>query len=306
MRVRADGDDACDPAAREGMVAVETTVVSGHGPARPNAAFLAALGAFVYLAVPELHIDGWTRVDAIRPVEVPVAAGCVVTTTTVGASDTLLELGLETYESREVLCGTANHRFWSLDRDDFVEAGKLLIGERLVTPRGVAVLASREAVQGTFAVYNVEVEQRHTYYVGETGVLVHNNGPACPPTGGTAGGDAPSDTGVVIALERPSGVSDAAWQAKLQHLNEGARSGSARVVHRPSMTGAAQREARRSGAISAGDDADHALDLQFGGADDAANIVSTPARVNRSVGAQGRQRLDHSDGTRIREFRSNE
>ena len=116
----------------------------------------------------------------------------------------VLEFGLETYDSREVLRGTANHRFWSLDRNDFVEAGKLLIGERLVTPSGVAILASREAVQGTFAVYNVEVEERHTYYVGETGVLVHNNGPACPPV-------QPGDTGTygdLTARRRAAGESE--------------------------------------------------------------------------------------------------
>lgn len=44
------------------MVAAETTIVSGQGPAevtlpRPLAAFMAALGTFVYLAIPELHIE---------------------------------------------------------------------------------------------------------------------------------------------------------------------------------------------------------------------------------------------------------
>ena len=110
-------------------------------------------------------------------------------------------------------------------------------------------------------------------------------------------------SGVEITLKRPAGVTDAQWQKKLDALNAGAAEGRAQVVHRPVRTGTAQRQARAEGRISAGDDADHALDLQFGGKDTPAEIISTNSTVNRSVGAQGRQRLRHPDGTPINRFR---
>jgi len=48
--------------------------------------------------------------------------------------------------------------------------------------------------------------------------------------------------------------------------------------------------------------ADHALDLQFGGKKDGANIVSTDSRANRSVGVG--QAAKYEDGTPIKEFKS--
>ena len=142
------------------------------------------------------------------------------------------------------------------------------------------------------------------------------DGPNCPKRKKKAkeGGDdqegadqqnskAPKD-GVVITLKRPEGVSDEAWQAKMDHLNAAAARGEAKVVHNPERDGKAQREARKEGRIGEGCDADHALDLQFGGKDDGSNIVSTDSRVNRSVGGQGQQRMQYEDGTPIKEFKS--
>ena len=111
-----------------------------------------------------------------------------------------------------------------------------------------------------------------------------------------------STRGADITLKRPDGVSDEDWEAKLRILNEAAEQGRARVVHSPTRTGTAQRQARREGRIKPGHDADHGLDLQFGGEDSPGNIVSTPTRVNRSVGGQGQQRLQHPEGTRIDNF----
>lgn len=78
--------------------------------------------------------------------------------------------------------------------------------------------------------------------------------------------------------------------------------GNARIVYDPVRGGRAQREARHQGMIQDGHDADHALDLQFGGKDELGNIRSTPSRVNRSVGGQGNGRRRHPDGTPIRRF----
>ena len=52
----------------------------------------------------------------------------------------------------------------------------LPVGERLVTRAGkVATVQSIGMKPGLHRVYNLEVEGEHNYYVGETGVLVHNN-----------------------------------------------------------------------------------------------------------------------------------
>jgi hypothetical protein len=121
-------------------------------------------------------------------------------------------------------------------------------------------------------------------------------------TSGLAAAVVAAKAGVSYPLKKPAGVSDAAWRTKLGMLNAAAARGEARVVHSPTRSGTAQREARSSGMIEPGHDADHALDLQFGGADSMANITSTATRVNRSVGAQGRARMAFPDGTPIKEF----
>jgi len=112
--------------------------------------------------------------------------------------------------------------------------------------------------------------------------------------------------GVVITLKKPEGVSDAEWKAKLKALNDAAKNGKAKVVHNPVRDGKAQKQARKEGKIKKGHDADHSLDLQFGGDDKPSNIRSTPSRVNRSVGGQGQQRMQHPHGTPIRKFVSDD
>jgi len=114
----------------------------------------------------------------------------------------------------------------------------------------------------------------------------------------------PKKKGAVIVLKKPANVSQKDWDAKLAHLNAAAKKGKAKVVHHPERDGKAQRDARAAGEIQAGHDADHALDLQFGGQDARSNIVSTNSSVNRSVGSQGKQRMQFPDGTPIRGFKS--
>ena len=114
---------------------------------------------------------------------------------------------------------------------------------------------------------------------------------------------ATTDSGIEYTLKRPPGVTDVQWQKKLDALNAGAAEGRAKVVHHPVRSGAAQRQARAEGRIAPGDEADHGLDLQFGGRDVPEEIISTNKTVNRSVGGQGRERLRHPDGTPIKCFK---
>src|SRR5262249_49145085 len=84
---------------------------------------------------------------------------------------------------------TPSHPFFSADRNDWVAAGRLEVGERVLTNDGTAVVewyVMREKPEEV--VYNIEVEGDHCYRVGESGILVHNSSagvttlPAPPPT----------------------------------------------------------------------------------------------------------------------------
>ena len=65
-----------------------------------------------------------------------------------------------------------------MDRQEFVQAGSLEIGERLQTLSGdVKVVQQKLPRPGPQPVFNLEVHNEHVYFVGQDGVLVHNNGP---------------------------------------------------------------------------------------------------------------------------------
>jgi len=72
---------------------------------------------------------------------------------------------------------TSNHPFWSVDRQEYIQAGHLEIGERLQTLHGhtKTVVSNLPRPGPKTDVYNLEVHAEHTYFVGEDGVLVHNN-----------------------------------------------------------------------------------------------------------------------------------
>ena len=70
---------------------------------------------------------------------------------------------------------TSNHPFWSVDRNAFVPAGELRIGETLDTLTGQTKVTAISARGPPEPVYNLEVHAEHVYRVAESGVLVHNN-----------------------------------------------------------------------------------------------------------------------------------
>jgi hypothetical protein len=79
--------------------------------------------------------------------------------------------------SDETLEPTGTHRFWSVDRADWVATRDLREGERLRTEAGEVAVEGIEQKPGTHTVFNFEVEQEHTYLVGGLGVWTHND---CP------------------------------------------------------------------------------------------------------------------------------
>jgi len=79
----------------------------------------------------------------------------------------------------ETLVTTAAHPFFTLEAQAFVDAQDLELGDvfRLASGETAVVLAitHEQAPDGeTFTTYNFEVEECHTYFVGEQGVWVHN------------------------------------------------------------------------------------------------------------------------------------
>ncbi len=82
----------------------------------------------------------------------------------------------------DILWTTPNHPFFELGRAGFVNAGELLIGDRLALPEGrsaeVVGLESQGVEDKDLVTYNFAVEGTRTYFVGRLGVWVHNTGDA--------------------------------------------------------------------------------------------------------------------------------
>nr|WP_294490768.1 polymorphic toxin-type HINT domain-containing protein [uncultured Anaerosporobacter sp.] len=84
----------------------------------------------------------------------------------------------------EVICTTMNHPFY-VKGQGFVSAGKLSIGDEIMNASGGSYpVECIEFEEKQETVYNFQVEDYHTYYVGEGSVLVHND---CPESGGSNG-----------------------------------------------------------------------------------------------------------------------
>ena len=90
----------------------------------------------------------------------------------------LVAVTIASAQKSDTLRVTAEHRFWTGDRG-WAEAATLAKGESLVDLAGDVVrVASVVALAEEAVVYNFEVEETHTYFVGHTATWVHN---ACDP-----------------------------------------------------------------------------------------------------------------------------
>jgi RHS repeat-associated protein len=107
---------------------------------------------------------------------------------------------LDIYVGDTVISCTPEHPFW-VEGSGWVAAGDLVRGSPLVTKDGKVVrvewVSRRE---GQFEVYNIEVEQLHTYYVSNLAVLVHNAN--CAAGGGGAIGFAPGTASSALTPDR--------------------------------------------------------------------------------------------------------
>jgi len=100
----------------------------------------------------------------------------VVTATFHHSSGDVIDLVVDGSKGdRETFGTTSNHPFWSVDRQEYVQAGSLKSGERVLTFSGdTKRVVSKLPRPGPEPVYNLEVHAEHVYFVGQDGVLVHN------------------------------------------------------------------------------------------------------------------------------------
>ena len=130
----------------------------------------------VWLEFEELGIADWATLQATEPCPSDILGeGRLVTGTFEHSSGEVLNLFIAC--KANPIGSTANHPFWSEDRQDFVQAGSLNPGEHLRLADGrTTTLERTEPIAEQLPVYNLEVDGEHVYFVGESGVLVHNNG----------------------------------------------------------------------------------------------------------------------------------
>jgi hypothetical protein len=130
----------------------------------------------------------------------------------------VLDLGLERDGTIEHLTVTPEHPFWRQNAG-WTGAAALDIGDVVATARGEAHVGSMQSLRDRITVYNLEVEDVHTYFVGGLGAWVHNQCSGAtaglkgaelklgPETGGTRAAQAPAAAAKVEgALPNVSGV----------------------------------------------------------------------------------------------------
>ena len=135
-------------------------------------------GDCYHLDMKEIGVDGPVRVLQITdcpPIEPDDGTGrSVVTGTMQHTAANILSIKIEGEEGP--LGVTTTHPIWSADRNCFVSAGELKIGERLRRENGTIVQVTRISPHRgpPQTVYNLEVDGEHVYCVSNGGLLVHN------------------------------------------------------------------------------------------------------------------------------------
>ena len=140
-------------------------------------------GMSVPLDIHEAGISGLATVHkttslADRPHEKPTPDYRPVIATIKHLNAKVLELFFEGAET-EPLGVTHNHPLWSDDRQEWIPAGDLHIGEKVATSESSSRLLRRQEKPGLHTVHNIEVHRSHSYHVGPLGLLAHNTGIDC-------------------------------------------------------------------------------------------------------------------------------
>lgn len=94
-------------------------------------------------------------------------------------SETIVNLSLaDGNGTTENIHTTLEHPFWVVGKG-WIYAGNLSESDNIETIKGISEVESISYSHSPEKVYNFEVEDYHTYYVGDDGYLVHND---CKPS----------------------------------------------------------------------------------------------------------------------------
>ncbi len=156
-----------------------TAAVSLLRPSKWLEAHHAEVGGTVSISVPECGIEGDARVLQIStcpPIaDSPGPGFQIVTGTFRHAATEILDISIE--GEAKPIGTTVNHPFWSVDRNDFVRADSLAVGEQLQSLNGIVRVTGLSPRGPPEPVFNLEVQVKHTYHVADSGILVHNGTP---------------------------------------------------------------------------------------------------------------------------------
>ena len=131
------------------------------------------IGKQFRFTLPEMGLRGPAKVISIDACpKIRMRRGRVVLATVSHFNRDVLEIVLEGVKTP--LQPTVTHRLYSETRKGWIPAGQLREGERLRTLGGSVAITSIRRKPGVHRVYNLEVQTKHCYYVGKTGVLSHN------------------------------------------------------------------------------------------------------------------------------------
>jgi len=132
-------------------------------------------GHLVWLSVPEMGVNDWMTVFAVDPC--PAEAAGPIAGLVTGTFETeraaIVSLYIESLD--EPIGVTAAHPLYSLDRNDWIAAGRLVPAEQVLTADGSVTIGWTTPRPVPQAVYNLEVQGTHTYCVSIDGIWVHNS-----------------------------------------------------------------------------------------------------------------------------------
>ena len=179
----------------------------------------------------------------------------------------------------EEIITTFDHPFYVRERG-FVNACELWVGAQLLDVNNNILVVGNtrlELVKNPVKVYNFQVEDYHTYYVGENGVWVHNaNCKLIKNDDGTYDAE-------LSYKEDWTPGQRAEADAKCRSLTK-ADTKKTNVDGKRKKSKTAKY--RKANSIPSSQDVDHTIDLQLGGIDDATNMNGLDKSVNRSLGSQ--------------------
>lgn len=137
------------------------------------------LGQTLHVELPEMGVEGPATIVSIEPcpaIEPDDGTGRrLVTSTFKHTVNQVINLQIE--GQNQPIGTTPNHPFWSEDRQAFVRADSLHVGERLGQADGRITKVGNVTTGRTLPtqVYNLEIAGHHVYHVSNDGVLVHNS-----------------------------------------------------------------------------------------------------------------------------------